>query len=87
MLNMLSRGTVKLDDNVYRIWTGQSFSVSDFVTYLSPSGTIADFTNSFGDVSRVFVTGSNALILATYMLNDEKLKEIVERRYTRVLED
>jgi hypothetical protein len=84
MLNVLLRGTVKLNEKVFRIWNGEQFAVNDLLTYLGPNGITSDFMRSFDDDIRVFVTGSNVLKLATYYLNPEKLFDIVHRRYAPI---
>ncbi|TQL81040.1 hypothetical protein [Delftia sp. HK171] len=84
LLNVILRGKAVIQDVTHRLWKNESFSVSDLSSYLDGETTIADFMESMQPLDRIFSFCDAELMLSSYVLDAQKLKDISESKYPSI---
>jgi len=81
MLNVLDSGIVAIGERRYRLWKSEAFHVEDLLWYLSANGPVKDFSDAMIRAHRSVKIGDTGFLFDTFVLDSEKLGEIIESRY------
>jgi hypothetical protein len=87
MVNLLETGEVHTGDSTLRLWRNTEFSATDLLDYVAGKTIHQDIFDSMDERDLIYELGAGSLTFSTFSLNGNRLRDIVEARYPKVLPD
>ena len=87
MINMVTGGIVRIDDEEFHVWRNREFEPQDLLDYLAGSTIHADLFGAFKDAARRYALDGATMVVWTYVLDAERLVQTMRTRYATVTEN
>jgi hypothetical protein len=84
MVNLLETGELQTGESTRRVWRNEEFSPVDLMEYVAGRTIHQDLFDSMEERDLTYELGGSSLTFATFILSNERLRDIVEARYPKV---